>query len=91
LTAVLKYPKFSLVPDEIQSIVEEEILPYFEVVEIGKGVKGVCRDPEDHKFIACAVCGSADFLVTGDKDLLDLKPSKAVRIIRPSDFLKIFE
>ena len=91
LRAVLKYPKFSLVPDEIQSIIESEILPFFEVVEIKKRVKGICRDPEDDKFIACAVSGSADFLITGDKDLIDLKSYETVEIIKASEFLKIFE
>jgi len=91
LRVVLKYRKFSLTPGEIQSIIENEILPYFEVVEIGENVKGVCRDPADEKFIACAISGSADFIVSGDKDLTDLKRYKDVRIIGVSEFLRMFE
>ena len=91
LRAVLEYPKFSLAPDEIQSIIENEILPFFEVVEIQEKVRGVCRDPGDDKFIACAVSGSADFLVSGDKDLTDLKRYKTVKIIRVSEFLSMYE
>jgi putative PIN family toxin of toxin-antitoxin system len=91
LRAVLGYPKFSLAPDEIQSIIENEILPFFEVVEIQENVRGVCRDPGDDKFIACAVSASADFLVSGDKDLTDLKRYKAVKIIRVSEFLSMYE
>lgn len=86
--AVLKYPKFYLAPDEIQSIIENEILPYFEVVRIEENIKGVCRDPGDDKFIACAISGLADFLLTGDKDLIDLKSYKNVKMIRPAEFLK---
>jgi putative PIN family toxin of toxin-antitoxin system len=91
LRAVLGYPKFSLAPDEIQSIIENEILPFFEVVEIQENVRGVCRDPGDDKFIACAVSASADFLVSGDKDLTDLKRYKTVKIIRVSEFLSMYE
>ena len=91
LRAVLEYPKFSLAPDEIQSIIENEILPFFEVVEIQEKVRGVCRDPGDDKFIACAVSGSADFLVSGDKDLTGLKRYKTVKIIRVSEFLSMYE
>ena len=91
LRAVLGYPKFSLAPDEIQSIIENEILPFFEVVEIKGKVRGVCRDPGDDKFIACAVSASADFLVSGDKDLTDLKRYKTVKIIRVSEFLSMYE
>jgi len=91
LRAVLAYPKFSLTPDEIQSIIETEILPYFEVVEVREKVRGVCRDPGDDKFIACALSGSAHFIVSGDKDLTDLKRYQTVRIIKASEFLRLFE
>ena len=91
LRAVLEYPKFSLAPEEIQSIIENEILPFFEVVEIQENVRGVCRDPGDDKFIACAVSAPADFLVSGDKDLTDLKRYKTVKIIRVSEFLSMYE
>jgi putative PIN family toxin of toxin-antitoxin system len=91
LRAVLQYPKFSLAPDEIQSIIENEILPYFEVVEIKENVRGVCRDPGDDKFLACALSGSAHFIVSGDKDLIVLKSYKTIRIIKAFEFLKLFE
>lgn len=86
---VLGYPKFSLTQEERDSIIEQEILPYFEIVQAVKEVKGVCRDPEDDKFISCAISASADYIVSGDKDLLDLKHYKSTKIIKASDFLKI--
>ena len=89
--AVLGYPKFSLAPEEIQSIIENEILPYFEVVEIKEKVRGVCRDPGDNKFIACALSGAAHFILSGDKDLTDLKSYKTIRIIKASEFLRLFK
>jgi putative PIN family toxin of toxin-antitoxin system len=82
--AVLEYPKFSLTHQEIKVIIEEEVLPYFEVVEITDTVKGICRDADDDKFIACAVSAAADFIVSGDKDLLDMGQYKSVRIISAS-------
>ena len=89
LRAVLEYPKFSLAPDEIQSIIENEILPFFEVVEIKGKVRGVCRDPGDDKFLACALSGSAHFILSGDRDLIDLKSYKTIRIIKASQFLRL--
>jgi uncharacterized protein len=88
LRIVLGYSKFSLTQEERDSIIENEILPYFEIVEAVKEVKGVCRDPEDDKFISCAISASADYIVSGDKDLLDLKHYKSKKIIKASDFLK---
>ena len=87
--AVLEYPKFSLTQQEIKVIIEEEVLPYFEVIEIADNIKGICRDIDDDKFIVCAVSASADFIVTGDKDLLDLGKYKSVKIISASVLLKM--
>jgi putative PIN family toxin of toxin-antitoxin system len=91
LRAVLAYPKFSLAPGEIQSIIENEILPYFEVVEIKEKGRGVCRDPGDDKFLECALSGAAHSVVSGDKDLTDLKSYKTVKIMKASDFLRRFK
>ncbi len=88
--AVLEYPKFSLTRQEIKVIIEEEVLPYFEVIEIADTVKGICRDADDDKFIACAVSAGADFIVSGDKDLLDMGQYKSGRIISASVLLKMF-
>ena len=88
LTAVPHYPKFSLSKDEIRSLIEHEVLPYFEVVVVVKKVKGVCRDPGDDKFISCALSASVDCIVSGDKDFCDLGQYKNVRIISASDFLR---
>ncbi len=89
LRTVLGYPKFSLTQEERDSIIENEILPYFEIVQVVKEVKGVCRDPEDDKFISCAISASADYIVSGDKDLFDLEQYKSTKIIKASDFLKM--
>ena len=91
LRAVLGYPKFSLAPEEIQSIIENEILPYFEVVGIKENIRGVCRDPEDDKFLACALSGAAHFILSGDKHLTDLKSYKTIRIMKASEFLRRFK
>jgi putative PIN family toxin of toxin-antitoxin system len=88
LRTVLEYPKFSLSRAEIKSLIEQEILPFFEVVNVSKHVKGACRDPGDDKFISCAISANADYIVTGDRDLSDLKKYQSVRIIHASDFIK---
>ena len=91
LRTVLEYPKFSLSRGEIKSIIEHEILPFIEVVNVSKHVKGVCRDPGDDKFISCAISASADCIVSGDKDLSDLKRHQSIKIIHASDFIKMFD
>ena len=48
------------------------------------------RDPDDDKFINCAVCGGAKYIVSGDKDLLVLKKMGDLEIITAANFLKSF-
>lgn len=49
----------------------------------------VCRDPFDDKFLECAVAAKADYLVSGDKDLLVLKSFRGTAIIRLAEFMEI--
>jgi putative PIN family toxin of toxin-antitoxin system len=48
---------------------------------------GVCRDPKDDKFLACAARGQAHYLVSSDKDLLGLDQYEGVCILNPGQFL----
>ncbi len=57
-----------------------------ELVSPTRHVK-VCRDRRDDMFIEAAVAGNAQYLVTGDDDLLVLKQFETVRIVSPRTFL----
>ena len=87
---VLAYPKFRLTPAEISMIVEEELLPFAEVVEATVDASGICRDPHDDKFLSLAASGRADYLITGDQDLLVLRSFEKVRIVTVSEFTGLF-
>jgi uncharacterized protein len=47
-----------------------------------------CRDPKDDKYLALAIGGSADCIVSGDRDLLDLHPFQDVPILTPAEFVQ---
>lgn len=47
----------------------------------------ICRDPKDNMLLELAVSGDADYLITGDSDLLDLDPFRGVEIFAPREFL----
>jgi len=91
LRAVLRYPKFNLADPEISDIIQSEILPYFDVIDLVQEIRNVCRDPQDDKFIACAISAGVDYLVTGDRDLADMKRYKNVRIITVGEFLILLD
>lgn len=48
----------------------------------------LCRDPKDDKFLELVVDGQADYLITGDRDLLILNPFGKTAILTPSQFLE---
>ena len=54
---VLAYPKFELSDAEIRALAEEELLPFVETVRVRQRLTVVHRDPDDDKFLACAVAG----------------------------------
>ncbi|MHB1335480.1 MAG: putative toxin-antitoxin system toxin component, PIN family [Candidatus Humimicrobiaceae bacterium] len=49
----------------------------------------VCRDPDDNKILDLAVFSGADYIITGDKDLLSLGKYKDIIIITPADFINL--
>lgn len=55
-----------------------------------KSKLNVCRDPDDNKFIECALDAKCYYIVSGDKDLLDVKKHKSVQIVTVSEFLDLF-
>lgn len=48
----------------------------------------ICRDDSDNKIIDLAIYANAGFIITGDKDLLELKNYKGIKIITASEFLE---
>ncbi len=57
-----------------------------ELVEVRCKVK-ICRDPKDNFLLERAKDGKADYLITGDKDLLDIKAFGKTKISAISGFL----
>lgn len=47
----------------------------------------VCRDSRDDKFLALAVSGEANVIITGDRDLLVLNPFRNIPIQTPADHI----
>jgi uncharacterized protein len=84
---VLSYPKFELSEEEIKELIQEEILPFAEVVRPKRRLRVVRLHPSDNKFLECAVAGKASVIISGDKALLSLGRYRRVRIQSPAQFL----
>ncbi len=87
INQVLKRKKFDkyLTSEEKQEFIVK-LVKKSELVKIQE-VIDVCRDSKDNKFLEVAVSGQADFIITGDKDLLVLNPFRNIGIITVNEFL----
>ena len=54
-------------------------------------VSEIKQDPEDNKFLACALEGEAAYIVSGDNHLLKLKHYKGIQIVTARSFLEIIK
>lgn len=83
--------KFFFSPSEIKDARGVLMEASGKIVPKVSSVVPVCRDPEDDKILACAKQTDADYLVTGDQDLLVIDPYGRTRIVNPRNFENIFE
>ncbi len=65
-----------------------ELFDYYgEIIQVNSKID-VCRDPKDNFILALSKDAGADFLLTGDADLLDLREFEGTKISKISDYLK---
>ncbi|MBN1983864.1 MAG: putative toxin-antitoxin system toxin component, PIN family [Chitinivibrionales bacterium] len=82
LTRISKGKNIELINNWAMLIVENSI-----VIHVKHKFK-LSIDPDDNKFIDCAVAGNARYIVSGDYHLLDIKTVMNIEIIKPQIFLK---
>ena len=68
-----------------------DYLRFLRLVQIPNILPAVSRDPEDNMVLECAIEARAQYIVSGDKDLLVLKEFRGVQIVRASEFLKVVD
>lgn len=73
------------------SLIDEAAAETISVPEGGSRIAGICRDESDHAILEAAVLAEADFLVTGDRELLGLKEFRECRILSPREFELLFQ
>ena len=78
---------FHIPPTKLKDIVKD-VLGYSQIVKI-QSFDLKIRDLDDVKIIACAVSSGSDYIVTGDKDLLVLDQYHGIKIVTPSEFIKL--
>lgn len=91
LTEVFKKPKLK------KYFSKEQIEEFFELLDESSDnvlistKSDICRDPKDNYLVSLALDSKADFLITGDQDLLDLKKIGETNVLKFTDFNNIFQ
>ena len=89
---VIKRPKFNEVMRKVNLTPEhimQKIVSLSHLVITPQLNIEICRDSKDNKFIECAIIAAAQYIVTGDTDLLVLKEYKSIKITTTTEILKL--
>lgn len=88
---ILNKPKFRRYFSTYEAAIFLEVFKETSIVVRSVEDISVCRDSKDDMYLEAAVSGQAEFIITGDPDLLVLNPFRGINILTPHDFLLFFE
>jgi putative PIN family toxin of toxin-antitoxin system len=78
--------KFRLPKEEIVLSMEPIKEAISQIFEPACKIDNICRDADDDNILVCALTAKADYIVTGDADLLEIKNFRGIEILTPRDF-----
>lgn len=79
-----QFPAVDLWPVVQLVALEAEVYPHYGLLE------RVSDDPDDDKFISCAIIGRCPVIVSGDKHLLKVSDYKGISILKPREFVEAY-
>lgn len=84
---VVSYPKLKF-SSSLQTKIIEFVFSYSRFVSSGKPASLIDEDPDDNKFIECALSAHAPFIISGDPHLLGVEQHGNILIVSPARFLE---
>lgn len=87
---VVAYPKLKF-SASLQTKILEFVFSHSRLINPEKKVSLIEDDPDDNKFIECAMTANASFIISGDPHLLRLEKVENIIIANPTQFLKTLE
>lgn len=82
--------RFQRINKTAEGLVDENASA-FVVLRVMPLSQPVCRDPDDDEVLACAIGAQADFIVSGDADLLSVEVHSGIRILTAAQALAVLE
>jgi len=90
LRRVVAYPKLKF-SASLQAKILEFVFCWSTFMQPVKAVFVVTDDPDDDKFISCALVAGASHIVSGNPHLLNIDTYQSIRILTPAQFIKSFD
>ncbi len=87
LERVLRYPKFLFTESEIQAFLRN-VIAIARLVHPRQRIDVVQQDPDDNRVLECAVEAGAEWIVSGDPDLLELREYEGIQILSAAAALR---
>ncbi len=91
LINVLKRPKFDYISLDKKSELLKYLTELAEMVNPKERIEMIKQDMTDNKILEAAVEGNADYIITGDEHLLNLKEFRKIRIVNAKEFLELLK
>jgi len=88
ITEVINRPKFKADKQETENYLSE-IKRVSKIIDISEHIN-LSRDKKDNMYIDCAIAADADFIVSGDIHLLELKEYGKIKIVKAKEYLDKF-
>jgi len=91
---VLKYTRIRkrhLMTDKEIAKLIEDFREFAILIEPSMTLTIISDDPDDNRVLECAEEGGAEYIISGDPDILDLKEYKGIQILSPSTFLLVLK
>jgi uncharacterized protein len=81
--------KYHYTDEEVEEYLETLILTATQVVKRLPKIGGIVHDPKDNHILACGLKSKADYIVSKDDHLKDLKEYKGIKILSSQEFLEV--
>ena len=91
---VLLYPRLKKLHNHTAKQIDRLLKEFTRFAHFTKGmikIEAIKADPTGNKYLECAVEGKAEFIVSGDRHLRDVKVFEGIRIVSPAEFIKLIE
>ncbi|MCL1948033.1 MAG: putative toxin-antitoxin system toxin component, PIN family [Chitinivibrionia bacterium] len=89
VNSVFRKRKFKLTDEKVEYHIRDIKQMSTKIIVAERVTDSRCRDKTDDRYLECAVAARADYVISGDIHLRELKEYQGIRIVNPAEYLEI--